>query len=64
MEMSSSVTARAERDEIFFGVIPQAATRAEVVDLKILRYAAVLAAPRVACEHLAGRLVVNLGFKP
>jgi hypothetical protein len=58
------VTARTERDEILFGVIPQAATRAEVVDLKILRCAAVLAATPAAREHRAGELAIRLGFKP
>ena len=58
------MTARAERNEILFGIIPQPAARAEVMDLKILRRAAVLAAPRVACENLARKLAVNLGFKP
>jgi hypothetical protein len=58
------VTAGAERNEILFGVISQPAARAEVVDLKILRCAAVLAAPSVACEHRAGALPIGFGFKP
>ena len=48
------MTARAERNEILFGIIPQPAARAEVVDLKILRRAAILAATPFAREHLAG----------
>ena len=63
MKMSRSVTVRAQRDEILFGVIPQAAARAEVVDLKILRCAAILAAPPIAREHLAGELAIRVGFK-
>ena len=64
MKMPGSVTARAECNEILFGVIPQSATRAEVVDLKILCGAAVLAAPPIAREHLAGELAIRFGFKP
>jgi hypothetical protein len=52
MKMSSSVTGRAERDEILFGIIPQPAAGVEVVDLKISRYSAFLAAPPIAREHL------------
>jgi len=58
------VTARAERDEILLGVIPQPAARAEVVDLKILRRATILTAPPVAREHLAAELAIGLEFKP
>ena len=64
MKMPSSVTARAERDEILLGVIPQSAARAEVVNLKILCYSAILAAPPIAREHRAGELAIGLGFKP
>ena len=64
MKMSGSVTARAERNEILFDIVSQPAARAEVVDLKILRCAAVLAAPPIAREHLAGELAIRLGFKP
>ena len=35
-----------------------------MVDLKILRSTAVLAAPRIAREHLAGELAIRLEFKP
>ena len=62
--MSSSVTARAQRDEILFGVIPQPAARAEVVDLRIPSRAAVLAVPLVARGHSTGDLAIRVGFKP
>jgi hypothetical protein len=42
------MTPRAQRDEIFLNVISQSAARAEVVELKILRHAAALAAPPIA----------------
>ena len=64
IKMSGSVTARAERNEILFGVVSQPAARADVVDLKIARCAAVLAAPSIAREHLAGELAIRFGFKP
>jgi len=62
--MSGSVAARAERNKILFDIVSQSATRAEVVDLKILCRAAVLAAPPIAREHRAGELAIGLGFKP
>jgi precorrin-6x reductase len=62
--MSGSVTIRAQCDEILFRIIPQPAARANVVDLKIVRPAAVLAAPPIAREHRAGELAIRFGFKP
>jgi hypothetical protein len=62
MKMSGSVTARAERDEIRVGVIPQPAAGADVVYVKILRCAAILAAPPITREYRAGELAVGLRF--
>jgi hypothetical protein len=58
------VTVRAERNEILFGIVSQPAAWAEVMDLKILCRAAILAAPTIAREHLAGELAVSFGLKP
>lgn len=58
------MTVHAQHNEILFGVVSQPAARAKVVDLKILRHAAVLAAPPIVREHLAGEPAVGLGFKP
>ena len=58
------MTARAERNEIHFGIIPQPAARAEVVDLKILRRAIIFAATPFMREHRAGDLVAGLRFTP
>ena len=63
MEMFGSVATRAKRDEVFFGIISQLPARADVVDLKIARCAAVLAAPPVARQHLAGKPAISVGFK-
>jgi hypothetical protein len=54
MQMSGSVTARAKGNEVFFGIVTEPATRSDVVDLKIPRRAAILAAPSIAHEHLVG----------
>jgi hypothetical protein len=54
--MSSSVTSRAERDEILFGIIPQPAPEADVVDLNILCCVAAVAWPLIALERLGGEL--------
>ncbi|MGA8073044.1 MAG: hypothetical protein WB995_06170, partial [Candidatus Acidiferrales bacterium] len=57
------MTHGAQRDEILFNIVSQPTARADVVDLKILRYAAVLTAPTIALEHLAAELAVRLWFK-
>src|SRR5271170_3416734 len=62
--MSGSVAHRAQRDEILLNIVSQLTARTDVVDLKILRCPAVLAAPSIASENLAGELAVSLGFKP
>ena len=64
MKMSGLVTSRAERDEVLFGIIAKLAAGVDVVDLKITRCAAVLAAPSITREHLAGEQAVRFGFKP
>jgi hypothetical protein len=64
MDMSGSVTARAERNEVFFGIISELAAWADVVDLKISRCAAILTAPPIASKHLAREMAIRLGFKP
>ena len=48
IDVSDSVTACAQRDEILFDIVSQLAARAYVMDMKILRYHAVLATPPVA----------------
>jgi len=62
--MSRSVTARAERNEVLFGIISHSAAGTDVVDLKISRRTAILAAPPIAREHLAAKLAIRGGFKP
>lgn len=62
--MSSPVTVRAECDQVLFGIISHLATRADVMDLKILSDAAILAAPPIAREHRAGEFAIRVGVKP
>jgi len=62
--MSGCMAHCAQRDEILLNIASQPTARADVVDLKILRYAAVLTAPPVAREHLASEPAVRIGLKP
>ncbi len=64
MKVTGSVTVRAERNEIFLGIVAQPAARADVMNLQILRSAAILASPSVAREHLARELAIRVRFKP
>jgi hypothetical protein len=54
---------RAYRNEIVFDIIPQAGTRADMVDLKISHCSAVLTAPEVARKYFAAQLAIGFGFK-
>ena len=58
------VTARAERNQIVFGIVSQASARTDVVNLEIPSCAAVLTAPAVAREHFASELAIRIAFKP
>ena len=63
MEMFGSVATRAKRDQVFFGIISELATRVEVVNLQIARCAAILAAPPIPREHFASERAIGVGFK-
>jgi hypothetical protein len=64
MKMSRLVAARAQRNEIPFGIIPHPAARADMVHLKVLRSPAILASPAVARQHFASELAIGVEFKP
>jgi hypothetical protein len=49
--MDVSVAISTERDQIFFNVVTQQASRAHVVDLKTIGTAALLATPAVTFQH-------------
>ena len=67
MEMPSSVTARAERNEILFNIISQPAAGAEVVDLKPARTAPFfeqLGANEHCSDDTAGFAISNGAAEP
>ncbi|MGC1786360.1 MAG: hypothetical protein WA718_06440 [Terriglobales bacterium] len=53
-----------ECDQILICVITQQAPRANVVDLEMLRTAAILASPAVALEHFGAELAVRICVEP
>ncbi len=57
------MTPGAERDEVLFGVVSQSASWLNVVNLKVGRPAAVLAAPAIALQHLLAKSMVGLGVE-
>jgi len=63
-KVSGFVAAGAERNQPLFHVTSQPAARLEVMNLEILRSAAVLASPSVARQHFARELAIRVGFKP
>jgi len=60
--MSGFVTHRTERDEVFRDVVSQPTARLYMMELEILRCAAILAAPSISCQRFAGEPAI--GFKP
>jgi len=59
-EMECLMTAAAEGDEVLFGVVSESASWLNVVNLKVGRPAAVLAAPAIALQHLLAKSTVGL----
>jgi len=58
--MYVTVAISAERDQIFVSVVTQSASRANVVDLKMIRAAARLASPAVALQHFAAEFAIRI----
>ena len=54
----------AERDQIFVCVVAQSASRANVVHLKTIRTAAVLALPAVALQHFDSEFAIGIRVQP
>ncbi len=50
--MQPSMTLGTEGDEVLLGVVPESASRADVVDLEVSTTPAPLAAPAVSLQHL------------
>jgi hypothetical protein len=56
--MDVTVAISAERNQIFVCVVAQPAPRANVVDLKMIRAAAVLASPAVTLQHFGAEFAI------
>ena len=63
MSVSVLVTRGAKSDEILSGIIPQAAPRLDVMDLKIFRSPARLAMPAVPLQDFTAELTVGFGIQ-
>jgi hypothetical protein len=53
------VAISAERDQIFFYVVTQQASRAHVVDLETIGIAALLASPAVTLQHFDAEFAIS-----
>ena len=62
--MDVTVAISAKRDQIFICVITQSASRANVMDLKMIRAAAALASPAVTLQHFDAEFAVSLWVQP
>ncbi len=61
--MGFAVALGAEGDEVGLVVVAKSAAGVEMVDLKVGRPAAVLAAPAIALQHLLAKSTVGLGVE-
>ena len=62
--MDVTVAISTERDQIFVCVVTQSASRADVVDLKMIGTAAVLASPAVTLEHFGAEFAIRIWVEP
>ena len=62
--MDVTVAISAERDQIFFCVVTQQASRANVVNLETIGSTAVLAPPAVAVQHFCAEFAVRIWVEP
>jgi hypothetical protein len=53
-----------KRDQIFVCVVPQQASRAEVVNLETIGTAAVLASPAVTFQHFDAEFAIRICVEP
>ena len=61
--MNNFVAAGAESDQVLLGVVSESAPRVDVVNLKVGRPSAVLAAQAIALQHLLAQSTVGLGVE-
>jgi hypothetical protein len=62
--MDVTVAIGAERNQVFVCVITQSAPRANVVNLKTIGTAAVLASPSVTLEHFGAEFAIRIWIQP
>ena len=62
--MDVTVAISAERDQIFVLVVTQPASEANVVDLKTIGTATILASPAVAPQHLGVEFAIGIRVQP
>jgi hypothetical protein len=60
--MDVTVAISAERDQIFVCVVAQPAPRANVVNLKTIRTATILASPTITLQHFGAELAIRIWF--
>jgi hypothetical protein len=58
--MDVTVAISAERDQIFVCIVTEPASRAEVVDLKIIGAPAILASPPVTLQHFGAEFAIRI----
>jgi len=58
------VAISAKRNQIFICVVTQPAPPANVVDLKTIGAAAILASPVISFQHIATKLAVGIRVEP
>ena len=62
--MDVTVAIKTECDQIFVYIVTQLASRANVVDLKTIGTAAVLASPAVALQHFDAEFAIGIWVQP
>jgi hypothetical protein len=62
--VQTSMTDRAQRDQVVLGIVPGSAAELCMVDLKIRKAAAGLTAPSVPLQDFSTELLVRFGRKP
>jgi len=59
-----AVAISAERDQVFVSVVTQSASRANVVDLEVIRSPTVLASPAVTLQHFGAEFAIRIWVEP
>jgi hypothetical protein len=62
--MGVTVAISTERDQVFVSVVTQSASRANVMDLKTIGTAAVLASPAITFQHFDTEFAIGIWVQP